>query len=47
MFLFEVVYRGTVKMFTEDKRCVYPKDILLMMIESGYELRLNGKPYQP
>ena len=48
MFLFEVLYRGTVMMFsTTSKNGGYSKELLLQMIESGYELRLNSKPYQP
>lgn len=47
MFLFEILYRGVVKMYTEDKSCVYSKGNLLKMQEAGYEFRLNGKPYQP
>lgn len=47
MFLFEVLYHGKVVMHTEDKNCVYPKDILLKMRAAGFEFRLNGKPYKP
>lgn len=47
MFLFEVIYQGETKMFTHDKNCVYPKDVLLRMMEAGYTFKLNGKSYRP
>lgn len=37
MYLFEVLYRGTVMMFTtESKNGGYSKELLLQMIESGF-----------
>lgn len=45
--LFQVIYHGKVKMYTEDKNCIPKKDVLLYMQNIGYEFKLNGKPYHP
>lgn len=45
--LFEVLYHGVVKFFTNDKNCIPPKKQLLRMQELGYEFKLNNKPYYP
>lgn len=45
--LFEVWKDGKRMMWTESEEAIPDKEALRMMIEAGYEPRLDGKPYKP
>ena len=45
--LFEALRDGRVLMRTEEESCIYPTEILLMLLAAGYRFRLNGRAWRP